>query len=184
MGSGGDDVCLSRLRIRPLTRDDGAALDAVFAGMGEQSRFFRFHSPAPRLSGGMRHALLHLDGRDRAALVAELPSPDGWAPIGIARLVRTGERQAEFAVAVVDRWQRHGVGQRLLEALGDFAAELGYTELYGDVLPENKVMLRLLQRVFPSAIPRWDKGVVRVPLPDRPGRADPREPARGAVVGR
>ncbi len=172
-------MCLSRLRIRPLTRDDGAALDAVFAGMGVQSRFLRFHSPVPRLNHGMRHSLLHLDGRDRAALVAELPSRDGWAPIGIARLVRTGDRQAELAVAVVDRWQHHGVGQRLLEALGDLATELGYAELYGDVLPENDVMARLLRRVFPSALRRCDDGVVRVPLPDRPGRGGSRESARG-----
>jgi GNAT superfamily N-acetyltransferase len=170
-----DDMCLNRLRIRPLTGDDGVALDAVFAGMGEQSRFLRFHSPAPRLSGGMRHSLLHLDGRDRAALVAELPSRDGWAPIGIARLVRTGDRQAELAVAVVDRWQRHGVGQRLLEALGDLATELGYAELYGDIHPENNVMVRLLQRVFPAVLPRWDDGIVRVPLSDWPGRGDPRD---------
>jgi GNAT superfamily N-acetyltransferase len=163
--------------------DDDAALDAVFAGMGTQSRFLRFHSPVPRLRHGMRSALLHLDGRDRAALVAELPSRDGWAPIGIARLVRTDDRQAELAVAVVDSWQHHGVGQRLLEALGDLAAELGYAELYAHVLRENDVMVRLLQRVFPGALPRGADGIVRVPLPDRPGRGDPREPAR-AVVGR
>lgn len=162
-------MCLSRLRIRSLTRDEGAVLDTVFAGMGERSRFLRFHSPAPRLSHGMRHALLHLDGRDRAALVAELPSREGWTPIGIARLIRTGDRQAELAVAVVDRWQHHGVGQRLLEAVGDLAVELGYTELYGNVLRENDVMVRLLQRVFPGALPRWDEGVVRVPLSGRPG---------------
>jgi GNAT superfamily N-acetyltransferase len=94
-------------------------------------------------------------------------------------LVHTGDRQAELAVAVVDRWQRHGVGRRLLEALGDLAVELGYVEIYGDVLAENEVMVRLLQRVFPGALPRWDDGVVRVPLPGR----DPRESAHRALVG-
>ena len=92
---------------------------------------------------------------------------------------RTGDRQAELALAVVDRWQRHGVGRRLLEALGDLAVELGYVEIYGDILAENEVMVRLLQRVFPGALPRWDDGVVRVPLPGR----DPRESAHRALVG-
>jgi len=41
------------------------------------------------------------------------------------------------------------------------------------------VMVRLLQRVFPGALPRWDDGVVRVPLPGR----DPRESAHRALVG-
>ena len=177
-------MCLSRLRIRSLTRDDGAALDAVFGGMSAQSRFFRFHSPVPRLSGRMRHALLDLDGRNRVALVAELPNPDGWAPIGIARLVRTGDLQAELAVAVVDRWQRHGVGRRLLEALGDLAVELGYAEIYAEVHPENDVIVRLLQRVFPNMLPTRDNSVVRVPLPDRPGRGHSGESARGAAFGR
>jgi GNAT superfamily N-acetyltransferase len=113
----------------------------------------------------MRAALLNLDGRDRAALVAEIPDRQGWRPIGIARLARTGVGQAELALAVVDAWQHRGIGRRLLEALDALAQELGYRELHGRVLPENDRVLRLLQRVFPGSVTQWDDDVLLVRCP-------------------
>ena len=156
---------MRNLTIRPLTRDDGAALDAVFAGLSSRSRFLRFHSPVPRLTPRVRAALLDVDGRDRVALVAELPDHGGRQPVGIARFVRTGAHEAELALAVVDACQRKGVGRRLLDALGDRAEQLGFTVLFGLVLPENTAAVRLLRAVFPGSEPRWDDGVVRVDCP-------------------
>jgi GNAT superfamily N-acetyltransferase len=151
----------------PLTRDDGAVLDAVFAGLSDRSRYLRFHAPTPRLTGAMRRALLDLDGRDRAGLVAEARHRRAWRPVGIARLARTGGCRAELAVEVVDAWQGRGVGRRLLGALGELADSLGYHELHGDVLPGNGAVVHLLQRVFPGARPRWDDGTIRVHCPLR-----------------
>lgn len=154
--------------IRLLTRDDGAAVDAVFDGLSHRSRYLRFHSPMPRLTGPMRTALLNVDGCDRAALVAEVGNgaQGSGAAVGIARLARTGQRgEAELAVAVVDAWQGRGVGQRLLTQLGALALELGYERLHGFVLPENGRVVRLLHRVFPGSVRRWDDGVIRVDCP-------------------
>jgi L-amino acid N-acyltransferase YncA len=119
----------------------------------------------PRLTQAMRAALLNLDGRDRAALVAEIPDRAGWRPIGIARLARTGAGQAELAITVVDAWQRRGIGHRLTEALGALAKELGYRELHGLVLPENDRVVRLLQRVFPGTLTQRDEDVLLVRCP-------------------
>jgi RimJ/RimL family protein N-acetyltransferase len=152
----------NRVQIRPLSRDDGDTLDRVFAGLSGRSRYLRFHSPVPRLTSTTRSALLDVDGQDRLALVAEVPGEDGPCPIGVSRLARTGGQGAEFAVVVVDEWQGRGVGRRLLHELGERAADLGYRELYSDVLPENKAMIRLAERVFPSVERRWDDGVVRL----------------------
>lgn len=156
-----------RVVLRRLTPDDGAAVDAVFAGLSSRSRYLRFHTPVPRLSGSMRTALLDVDGHDRVALVAEVRRPGGWArdPVGIARLYRTGAGEAELAVAVVDAWQGRGIGRRLLTELGGLARDLGHDRLFGLVLPENGAVVGLLQRVFPGAVPRWDDGVVRVVCP-------------------
>lgn len=153
--------------IRPLTRDDAAAVDAVFAGLSARGRYLRFHTPVARLTTAMRAALLDVDGGDRAALVAEVRRPGRWGriPVGIARMVRTGAGEAELAVAVVDDWQGRGVGGRLLTELGDLARDLGYDRLFGLVLPENGAVVTLLQRVFPGAVPCWDGGAVRVDCP-------------------
>lgn len=138
-----------------------AAVDAVFAGLSDQSRYLRFHAPVPRLTRAFRDRLVDIDGIDHAAVVARI----GDRPIGIARLVRTGRGRAELAISVVDRWQRQGVGGCLLTALGELATRLGYTELHGDVLPENSAMLRLARRAFPGVRTVPDEDVIRVTYP-------------------
>jgi GNAT superfamily N-acetyltransferase len=149
-------------RIRPLHRDDGAAIDAVFDGLSARSRYLRFHSPMPVLSAADRGRLLDVDGRRHAALVAEMPSGE---PIGVARLVAHDATRAELAVAVIDDLQSRGVGRRLVEALAELAGELGYAELFGDVLRDNVRIVRLLRSVFPGARLAWHDGTLRVTCP-------------------
>lgn len=152
------------MRIRQLRRDDGA-VDVVFAGLSERSRYLRFHGPTPRLTGAVRRELLDVDGRSRVGLVAEVPAGRGTRVVGIARLVAVAADRAELAVAVVDAWQGRGVGRRLLTALGELARELGYRELHGVALRENAHVVGLLRSVFPGSWQAWDGGVVWVHCP-------------------
>jgi GNAT superfamily N-acetyltransferase len=156
----------SRVQIRELTSVDNVALDAVGAALSDHTRFLRFHAPTPHLTASLRALLLDLDGHDRAALVAEIPSARGLRPVGIARLARTGPDRAEAAIVVTDDCQHHGVGPRLLRALATLAEGLGYRQLQGVVLLENDRVVRLLQRVFPGSTVDWDDDVflVRSPL--------------------
>ncbi|GLZ29500.1 hypothetical protein Lesp02_16900 [Lentzea sp. NBRC 105346] len=148
--------------VRELDRTTApAAVEAVFAGLSWRSRYLRFHAPTPRLTSAMRTALSNVDGHDHAAVVAVKNN----RPIGIARLIRTGCGRADIAVAVVDAWQRRGVGRRLLTALGDLAARLRCTELTGEVLPENDAMLRLVRRAFPGVRLTREDDVVHVSYP-------------------
>lgn len=158
-----ETIVRSFFRVRPLGRAEaGAAVDAVFAGMSARSRFQRFHSPVPRLPATLRDRLVDLDGLRRVAVVAEAA---GAAPIGIARLVATAPGEAEMAVAVVDAWQRRGVGVRLLDALTGVARDLGYRRLTGTVLPGNVAMLALAARVAPGSRRSWDGETVRLVVP-------------------
>ncbi|SDG92058.1 Acetyltransferase (GNAT) family protein [Lentzea fradiae] len=136
------------MRVTELNRDTaGEAVDAVFAGLSAQSRYLRFHSPTPRLTASARRALTDVDGERHAALCARI----GGTPVAIARLIRTGEcGSAEIAVAVVDLWQRRGIGRRLLEELSAVAARMGVAELHGEVLPDNRAMLELVRKVLPG----------------------------------
>lgn len=151
------------MRVRELHRAEaGRAVDTVFHGLSPHSRYLRFHTPVPRLTAAMRERLTDLDGHRRTAVVAE----SRRTPVGIARLVATGDDTAEVAVAVVDPWQRRGVGTRLVTALGELAARLRYAELHGDVLGENEAVLRLVRRVFLGArLTRGEDDVVRVSYP-------------------
>lgn len=148
--------------VRELDRTTAPhAVDSVFAGLSAQSRYLRFHAPMPRMPSAIRRKLVDVDGCDHAALAAF----DARRPIGIARLIATGGGRAEIAVAVIDVWQRRGVGRRLLTALGDLAVRLGYGELYGEVLPENDVMQRLVRRVFPGVRLTRDDDTIRIVYP-------------------
>ncbi|MHA6782188.1 N-acetyltransferase family protein [Pseudonocardia saturnea] len=157
------------MTVRPLHRlDAGHAVDTVFAHLSAQSRYLRLHSPVPRLTPGVRAQLVDLDGRRRAAVVAEVPGPEGPVPIGIARLAGSGGGPADVAVAVVDAWQRRGVGTRLFTALAALAEELGYTELHGAVLPHNVAMQAMVRSAFPWARSAWDGDVVQLVVPIGP----------------
>jgi GNAT superfamily N-acetyltransferase len=132
------------VRIRPLVDGESGPVLAVFEGLGARSRELRFMSPKPRLSSTDLCHLTHVDGMDRVALVAELP--DG-RPIGIARFVRHAcdATAADVAVAVVDAWQRRGVGTRLAKALGAWAREVAVRRFTVDMRQDNHGAARLMR---------------------------------------
>lgn len=135
------------MRVTELNRDTAPeAVDAVFEGLSARSRYLRFHSPTPRLTASARRVLVDVDGVRHAAVCARI----GGDPVGIARVIKTGECGAEIAVAVVDMWQRRGIGRLLLEELTSVAARMGVAELHGDVLPDNQAMLALVRKVLPG----------------------------------
>jgi GNAT superfamily N-acetyltransferase len=148
-------VFTEHVTLRDLHRDDGEVLDAIVAALSPRSRYLRFHSPIPALSAGMRRALLDVDGHDRIAVVAEV---DDDTPVGIARTIRDPQRpsEAELAVAVVDAWQRRGLGQRLVSIVVERATAAGVRRLTARVLDENVAALGLFRALFPVSFTRHD----------------------------
>jgi GNAT superfamily N-acetyltransferase len=145
--------------VHPLDRAGAeAVVDAVFAGLSPRSRYLRFHSPVPRLPASVRARLVDIDGARHAAVVAEVR---GTGPVGLAQVFGAGHGTADVAVAVVDAWQRRGIGRRLLTAVAALAEEIGYTELRGSILPENVAMQGLARSVLPWARPWFDGETVQ-----------------------
>lgn len=140
-----------RIRIRPMTRDDRAALEAVFGGMSPESRRRRFHAPVGVLAPTLARPLLDIDGHRHVALLAEAGRRRSPEPVGIARYVREADDRAEIAVEVVDDWQGRGVGTRLVRELADHARRAGVRVLHGEVLAENEPVQRLLAHQLPAA---------------------------------
>lgn len=130
------------MRLKNLNRKTASeAVEAVFDGLSPGSRYLRFHRHMTRLNSYARERLADVDGVHHVAVGAF----QGNQAVGIGRLIATASGHAEFSIAVVDRWQRHGVGRKVLRRLTDVAARTGYTEMSGIVLPENLAMIALVR---------------------------------------
>jgi acetyltransferase len=83
-------------------------------------------------------------------LVAErlLPIGGGGEIIGVAYLIKVDVvNQAEFAIVISDKWQRRGVGTKLLGALLEIGRTEGLDAIFGYILAENGSMRRICQKL-------------------------------------
>lgn len=140
-----------RVHVRELGPDDENLLHEAFSRMSERSVYFRFFSPLKRLPAELAHQLAAVGGSDRFAICATTHRLDAGGAeriAGVARYDRVaGTQVAEVAVAVVDDFQRRGLGSQLLSMVAAVAREHGIHTFTLIVLPENQSMLRLLRRL-------------------------------------
>ena len=139
----------TKVHVRPIVPQDEPLLIEAVASMSERTVYFRFFSPLKRLPDALAHRLAVVDYNDRFAIVATTHRPGGKERIvGVARYDRAaGSDVAETAVAVIDEFQRRGLGSALLAILGKVAREHGIKMFTLIVLPENQQMLGLLRKM-------------------------------------
>ena len=139
----------TKVHLRPILPEDEALLHEAVAAMSERTVYFRFFSPIKRMSDALAHRLAVVDYTDRFALVATTHRPTGAERIvGVARYDRArGTDVAEVAVAVIDEFQRRGLGSVLLTNLARVARQNGIKTFSLIVLPENREMLGLLRKM-------------------------------------
>jgi acetyltransferase len=130
--------------IRPIRPEDAPLLVELFQNLSPESRYHRFFSPINTLSGDMLVRLTQIDYDRHIALVALGREEGEEKMLGVARVIMGPDlRDAEFSVAVGDRWQGKGVGRKLLERCLEASRDYGVKTVYGEVLAENHQMLRL-----------------------------------------
>ena len=139
----------TKVHVRPIVPEDEPLLIEAVAAMSERTVYFRFFSPLKRLPDALAHRLAVVDYNDRFALVATTRKHDGKERIvGVARYDRAVDTDvAETAVAVIDEFQRRGLGSALLTILARVARDHGIKMFTLIVLPENQQMLGLLRKM-------------------------------------
>lgn len=139
----------SKVHLRAIVPEDEPLLHEAVAAMSERTVYFRFFSPIKRMSDALAHRLAVVDYNDRFALVATTHRPSGKERIvGVARYDRARDTViAEVAVAVIDEFQRRGLGGILLVELATVAKKHGIKTFQLIVLPENREMLGLLRKM-------------------------------------
>ncbi len=137
----------SAIRLRPIRPDDKPQLAKGFERLSQDSVYKRFLSPVTALRPMDLLYLTEIDHHDHEALIAfDRQTGD---PVGVARYVRSPDdpARAEFAVTVVDDWQRRGVGTALLRRLSQRAREEGIETFTALLLAENHEMRGLLEKL-------------------------------------
>lgn len=129
-------------RIRPITTDDAERLVSFYEQVSDESKYYRFFAPYPRLSDRDVHRFTHHDYVDRVGLAVTI----GGEFIGTVRYDRIDDRgrpasapadEAEVAFLVQDAHQGRGVASALLEHIAAVARERGIRRFAAEVLPRT-----------------------------------------------
>jgi GNAT superfamily N-acetyltransferase len=153
----------SQVKIRPLPRNSERLLRETFKRLSPESVYRRFFSPLRELPQDLASHLANVDYASRSALIAEPATEGNDGVVGVARYDSTKTPgTAEVALAVIDAWQRRGLGRILLRSIMSVASKHGFQRFQGDVLMENRPMLRLLDEECHILARRIEGEVVRV----------------------
>ncbi|GAA1555703.1 GNAT family N-acetyltransferase [Streptomyces globosus] len=156
-------------RIRPITPEDAGRLVSFYEQVSDESKYYRFFAPYPRLSDRDVHRFTHHDYVDRVGLAATV----GEDFIGTVRYDRIGPDgrpasapadEAEVAFLVQDAHQGRGVASALLEHIGAVARERGIRRFAAEVLPANTRMIKVFTDAGYQQKRSFEDGAVRLTL--------------------
>jgi RimJ/RimL family protein N-acetyltransferase len=152
-----------RIEIRSLKPDDRDEFVAAVNRTSVQSLYRRFFAARRGFTEQEIAFFLNVDFVNHVALVAVLK--EGERPVvGGGRYVVVQPGTAEMAFAVVDQYQRQGIGAALVHHLIAIAREAGIKELIAQVLPENTAMMKVFSKTGLSLSTRRELQVVHVTL--------------------
>ncbi|WJV45695.1 bifunctional acetate--CoA ligase family protein/GNAT family N-acetyltransferase [Streptomyces flavofungini] len=174
-------------RIRPITAADADRLVSFFEQVSDESKYYRFFAPYPRLSAKDVRRFTHHDHVDRVGLAATVggefiatvrfdridaqgrpasapahPSPPTTHAGG--RSAPAPFETAEVAFLVQDAHQGRGVASALLEHIAAVARERGIRRFAAEVLPANTKMVKVFTDAGYQQRRSFEDGVVRLEL--------------------
>ncbi|MEE1751627.1 bifunctional acetate--CoA ligase family protein/GNAT family N-acetyltransferase [Streptomyces sp. SP18CS02] len=156
-------------RIRPITTDDAERLVSFYEQVSDESKYYRFFAPYPRLSAKDVHRFTHHDYVDRVGLAATVNGEF----IATVRYDRINERglpatapadEAEVAFLVQDAHQGRGVASALLEHIAAVARERDIRRFAAEVLPANSKMIKVFTDAGYTQKRSFEDGAVRLHL--------------------
>ncbi|MFB8139103.1 bifunctional acetate--CoA ligase family protein/GNAT family N-acetyltransferase [Streptomyces parvus] len=156
-------------RIRPITTDDAERLVSFYEQVSDESKYYRFFAPYPRLSDRDVHRFTHHDYVDRVGLAVTI----GGEFIGTVRYDRIDDTgrpasapadEAEVAFLVQDAHQGRGVASALLEHIAAVARERGIRRFAAEVLPANNKMIKVFRDAGYTQRRSFEDGSVHLTL--------------------
>jgi acetyltransferase len=133
------------LLLRPIRPEDEPALREAFARLTPEEIRLRFFVPLKTLDHVTAARFTQIDYDREMALVLADPGIPGRSPIhGVVRLIADPDNErAEYAIIVRHDMTGLGLGRLLMCRILGYARGRGVREVHGDVLRENRPMLKL-----------------------------------------
>ncbi|RHW23881.1 GNAT family N-acetyltransferase [Nocardioides immobilis] len=161
--------------IRPIQPDDEQLMVEFYSRVSDESKYYRFFSPMPKLSERDIRRFTHVDHHDRVALVMVL----GGQMIAVGRYDVVEPKEAEVAFLVEDQHQGRGIAQLLLEHLAQAGRERGVERFTAEVLPDNNRMIQTFRDAGYRVASGYADGVITLEFP-----IDPTDTAIGVMHDR
>ncbi|MFZ7128257.1 MAG: GNAT family N-acetyltransferase [Desulfobacterales bacterium] len=135
------------IRLRPIRPEDEPALQALFSTLSMEEIRMRFLYSMKILSHQMAARLTQIDYDREMALVLCATEAQALPELyGVVRLSADPDiERAEFAILIRRDMTGIGLGPMLMRRIIDYARKRGIRELFGEVLAENRPMLRLCE---------------------------------------
>jgi len=159
------------LIIRPIRPEDEPAMVRFHETLSERSvylRYFHLINLEQRTTHERLTRICFIDYTREMALVAERVNPQtGQSEIlGVGRMMKIfGTNEAEVAVLVSDQWQGRGIGKELLARLLIIGRDEKLAKLTADILPDNRDVMRLCEKLGFTLTHPPDDDVVRAEFP-------------------
>ncbi|WP_329036440.1 GNAT family N-acetyltransferase [Streptomyces sp. NBC_01725] len=156
-------------RVRPITTDDAERLVSFYEQVSDESKYYRFFAPYPRLSDKDVYRFTHHDYVDRVGLAVTV----GGEFVATVRYDRIDARgmpasapadEAEVAFLVQDAHQGRGIASALLEHIAAVARERGIRRFAAEVLPANTKMIKVFRDAGFTQRRNFEDGAVRLVL--------------------
>ena len=131
--------------LRPIKAEDEDRFNELIMSLSAESRRFRFFSIVKEMPHERLAQYCNLDYDRQVAIIAELQ--DNKQIIGAGRVIaEPNGKNGEFAVIVADKWQRLGLGSKLMDYIVDAAKDMRLKEISASILPDNYRMIRLSEK--------------------------------------
>lgn len=159
----------STVTIRPIRPEDEPMMVKFHETLSERSVYFRyFHmiKLGMRVSHERLTRICFIDYDRDMALVAVARDAGGESHIvGVGRLTRQrGTSHGEFAILVSDSLQGQGLGTELLRRVVQVGRDQGLERITADILPENRDMQRVSEKVGFACAYDVEAGLVKAAL--------------------
>jgi acetyltransferase len=154
-----------QILIRPIRPEDEPLMARFHERLSERSVYFRYFHPM-KLDQRVKHErLARICFIDYDREIALVGLHEGEI-VAVGRLVKlpqseAAEPESEFAILISDQYQKRGLGVELLRRLVDIARKEKMRIVSAEILPENRGMQRVCERLGFRLRHSYGDGVVR-----------------------